>query len=162
MFQNAHLHVSLNQHLHLDQAFTPPNPLPPSDKPKVPTPPATPAPGKGLGNPTFSWATGSDKIDNPDCAETLIISYLTNTVVFKACMSVYHERQYCSFLGYVDCRPVHVPIAATGRCPGDTVSIMKVRFSTKHHKTITAIKWPSCPSLIHSSFEVVSMALTLT
>ena len=37
-------------------------------------------------------------------------------------MSVYDDRKHCSFLGYVDCRPIHVPIAATGWCPENNIT----------------------------------------
>ncbi len=97
-------------------AWTPPLVLAPTQPP--PPPETTQAPSPGLGDPRFEWASGEDLLEN--CNATLLIQY-DGGIEFKACMTIYDKPEFCSYIGYVECRPVHVPISATGWCAGATL-----------------------------------------
>ena len=130
--------------------FVQPTPMGPTPEPQAPS--ATQAPGPGLGDPSFNWLSGSDLL--ADCDATLEISYNDRATTFKACMSVFDVDGYCNFLGYVECRPVHVPVSATGWCPG---TVRTNDFQVGISLNIDAIKMDS---FLHRSCFCLTMTMT--
>ena len=75
-----------------------------------------------LGDVSFQWA--NDTMAIPRCPHTLLIKYLDDRVIFKACMNDFEQDKidYCNYLGNVEDRPHYVPIAATGVCSDQNIT----------------------------------------